>query len=64
MVWIAMAGGAISGNWEIGSVRMASTPVSIRMIAMTHAKMGRSMKKRDMALISAGLGCPVPPAWG
>ena len=42
-----MVGGAIAGYWRTGSVNTASAPAIMMMIAMTHAKMGRSMKKRD-----------------
>ena len=41
---IATAGGAMVGNWAIGKERIASVPASIRMIAITQAKIGRSMK--------------------
>ena len=41
---IDTVGGAISGNCATGRLRMAMTPASIRTIAITHAKMGRSMK--------------------
>ncbi len=37
-------GGAMAGYWDTGSSKMASAPASMMMIAMTHAKMGRSMK--------------------
>ena len=36
------------GYWAIGRLRIASTPASMMMMAMTQAKIGRSMKKRDM----------------
>jgi hypothetical protein len=39
-------GRAMSGYWAIGRLRMAS-PASMMTIATTHAKMGRSMKKRE-----------------
>src|SRR5258707_6153608 len=38
-------GGAISGYSLIGSARNAMAPTSVRMIAMTAANIGRSMKK-------------------
>jgi len=37
-------GGAMSGYLEIGSCVIARPPASMMTIAMTHAKMGRSMK--------------------
>ena len=37
-------GGAISGYWEIGSSTTARAPASMMTMAMTHAKMGRSIK--------------------
>ena len=37
-------GGAISGYWEIGSSTTARAPASMMTMAITHAKMGRSMK--------------------
>ncbi len=37
-------GGAMVGYIETGSCVIASPPASMMMIAMTHAKMGRSMK--------------------
>ena len=40
-------GGAMVGYCAIGSVRMASAPASMITMAMTVAKIGRSMKKRD-----------------
>ena len=44
-----MAGGAMAGYCATGSVAIASAPASMMTIAMTQAKTGRSMKKRDMA---------------
>jgi len=35
------------GYWAIGRVRMARAPASMMTIATTHAKIGRSMKKRE-----------------
>lgn len=43
-------GGAIEGNCAIGKLRMPIKPATIKMIAMTQAKMGRSIKKRDMGV--------------
>ena len=37
-------GGAISGYWDTGSSTTASAPASMMTMAMTQAKMGRSMK--------------------
>jgi hypothetical protein len=44
---IAMVGGAIAGYCETGSARIDSTPASMMVIAITHAKIGRSMKYLD-----------------
>ncbi len=44
---MATDGGAIVGYCSIGRVRMASAPATMITIAMTVAKIGRSMKKRD-----------------
>src|SRR5882672_931807 len=41
----------ISGNWAIGSARMATRPPSTVMMAMTIATMGRLTKNRDMRLV-------------
>ncbi len=38
------------GYCSTGSRTIASTPASAMKIAMTHAKIGRSMKKRDSML--------------
>ncbi len=43
------AGGAIVGYCAIGSVRTDRNPATMMTMAMTQAKMGRSMKKRAMA---------------
>src|SRR5512138_643973 len=40
-------GGAISGYWAIGRLRIAESPASTRKIEITAAKIGRSMKKRE-----------------
>ena len=40
--------GAICGYCEIASVLSANTPASMMTMAMTQAKIGRSMKKRDI----------------
>jgi hypothetical protein len=52
---MAIAGGAMVGYWAMGSVRTAITPASIVMMASTHAKMGRSMKKRAMRFSLQGV---------
>ena len=44
-----IVGGAMAGYCATGSVAIASAPASMMTIAMTQAKTGRSMKKRDMA---------------
>ncbi len=41
-------GGTISGYCAMGSVRMAMNPASMITMEITHAKMGRCMKKRDI----------------
>src|SRR4051812_28610394 len=43
-----MVGGATSGYWAIGSLTSATTPTITMTIDKTMAKMGRSIKKRDM----------------
>src|SRR5690606_33833005 len=43
---IVIAGGAIAGYCDTGSVVTESAPASMMMIAITHAKIGRSMKNR------------------
>ena len=40
-------GGAISGYWAMGRLRMAARPAITMKIEITMAKMGRSMKKRE-----------------
>src|SRR3546814_1432306 len=47
---ISTEGGATVGYIETGRVKIDSAPASMMMIAMTHAKMGRSMKKRAMGV--------------
>jgi hypothetical protein len=39
-------GGAIAGYCEIGNVATEITPTIMTRMAITHAKMGRSMKNR------------------
>ena len=41
-------GGVICGYWATGSPMIATAPISMVMIAMTLAKIGRSMKKREI----------------
>src|SRR6187402_823853 len=44
--------GAMSGYCSIGSAVSAPNPPSITMIASTQAKIGRSMKIRDIGVLS------------
>ena len=44
LIWV----GATSGYWATGSAMIAPMPISMMMIAITQAKIGRSMKIRDM----------------
>ena len=47
-----MVGGTIFGYWAIGRLNRLTSPRMMVMIAMTLAKMGRSMKNREiMALL-------------
>src|SRR5260370_2191544 len=43
-----MAGGAIVGYCAIGKVKIEAIPASIRIMAITHAKIGRSIKNFAM----------------
>src|SRR5687767_13884243 len=45
-------GGAISGYWAIGRIRIAARPAITMKIESTAAKIGRSMKKRDIMAVS------------
>src|SRR6185437_7137180 len=45
-----ICGGAMSGYWATGRKAIDRAPASMITMAMTQAKIGRSMKKRDMAL--------------
>src|SRR5437763_3483377 len=45
--------GATSGYCATGSAKIAPIPPNMMMIARTHAKMGRSMKIRDMISAAA-----------
>src|ERR1700676_1616525 len=51
-----ICGGTMSGNWAIGSARMATRPASTVMTAMTIATMGRRTKNFDMGLVTCR-GC-------
>src|SRR4030081_1644557 len=53
---MAMEGGAMLGYCATGSFRIASIPARVMMMAMTHAKTGRSMKNLDMAPSALGFG--------
>src|SRR5258708_36868600 len=44
-----ICGGARGGNWATDSEVIDSNPARISARAITHAKIGRSMKKRDMS---------------
>src|SRR5262245_16947694 len=44
-------GGAISGYWAIGSTRIAARPAITMKIESTAAKIGRSMKKREIMVV-------------
>ena len=44
LIWV----GATSGYWATGSEMIAPMPTSMMMIAITQAKIGRSMKIFDM----------------
>src|SRR5215475_1294256 len=54
-VVIVTVGGEISGYWEIGRLNDAITPASVIRIAITVAKIGRSMKNREKAPMRLGL---------
>src|SRR4051812_16553712 len=45
-------GGAISGYWPIGRVRIEARPAMTMNVESTAAKIGRSMKKREIMRIS------------
>jgi hypothetical protein len=45
---MVICGGAMGGYWETGRVLIARRPASMTMMAITQAKMGLFMKKRDM----------------
>src|SRR4051794_15956100 len=49
-------GGAMSGYCSIGSDRMPPIPASMVTIAITHAKIGRSMQGREIIRRSAPRG--------
>src|SRR3990167_8951969 len=46
-------GGAISGYCATGRVKKATVPTSVIRIEMTEAKIGRSMKKCEIFIVSA-----------
>src|SRR5450830_1806605 len=48
---MAIVGCAIVGYCAIGKVLIATMPANITMMAITHAKIGRSMKKRAMKFL-------------
>jgi hypothetical protein len=53
-------GGAMSGNSEIGKARKEMTPMRVRMIERTAAKIGRSTKKCERRIAgssNAPQGC-------
>jgi len=70
MVEMVMLGGAILGYCSTGRVSTANSPDSMMTIAITHANMGRSIKKRDMflscyhELVDALYSTVVTLAWG
>ncbi len=52
-----IAGGAMLGYCAMGRLVIESAPASIMMMAMTHAKTGRSMKNLDIVnFLSRGRG--------
>src|SRR6478752_7377443 len=61
-------GGALSGYCATGRARIAARPASTMKVAMTTAKIGRSMKKRDSMGVFPGDyglgGVPAPVAFG
>src|SRR5882757_1386350 len=59
-----MVGGAMLGYCAIGKRKIDSAPASMITSAITHAKMGRSMKKRTMASRPSWFGqdCGALPA--
>src|SRR6218665_1161355 len=67
---MTMAGGATGGYCEIGSCVIATPPITRMNSAITHAKMGRSMKNLAMdrapycadAAEAAGAGADAAPA--
>jgi hypothetical protein len=48
VTWIETAGAAMFGYWLIGIFTSDNAPASMATMAKTQAKIGRSMKKRDM----------------
>src|SRR5262249_6695737 len=47
-------GGEIGGYWAVGNVNTAIAPASVMTMDSTVAKIGRSMKKRDIMTPSGG----------
>src|SRR5215469_10850343 len=50
-------GGVTSGYWATGSVKTATPPASTKTTEMTVAKIGRSMKKREITSESLEFQC-------
>jgi hypothetical protein len=48
LVEIAMRGGAMFGYCATGKFGIASAPAIMMKMAITHAKIGRAMKKLDI----------------
>src|SRR6476659_3076840 len=48
-------GGAMAGYWRIGRFSTDTVPAIMTMIAITQAKMGRSMKNRESMASSSAL---------
>ena len=63
LVVIRTDGGATSGYWEMGSLRTEIAPASMMTMAITQAKMGRSIKNLAMTYSAFFAGvCPVGAA--
>ena len=45
LAWTCTCGGSTGGKWAVGSAVMDNAPTITMMMAMTDAKIGRSMKK-------------------
>src|SRR5574343_1990893 len=59
---MTMAGGATVGYCATGRLVMAAAPSTTMNSAMTHAKMGRSMKNREFMQASAYLAAEAADA--